>query len=101
MEITKTNENGKITLILDGWLDTAAAPALGEEIEKIDSAAEIVLDFDKVEYMASSGLRQVVATHKKAKEIGATLSVINAHTEIMSIFTLTGLDKKISIHAAK
>ncbi|MBQ0083436.1 MAG: STAS domain-containing protein [Clostridiales bacterium] len=100
MNITKTNENGKITLALDGWLDTAASPELAAAIEEIESATEIVLDFDKVEYMASSGLRQVVASHKKAKEIGAELSIINAHTEIMSIFSLTGLDKKLSIKSA-
>lgn len=99
MTITKTNENGKITLALDGWLDTAASPELAAAVEEIENATEIILDFDKVEYMASSGLRQVVASHKKAKEMGANLSVINAHTEIMSIFNLTGLDKKLSIKA--
>lgn len=101
MNITKTEENGKITLTLNGWLDTAAAPVLGEEIEKLNAATEIILDFDKVEYLSSSGLRQVVATHKKAKELDAVLTVINAHEEIMSIFTLTGLDKKISVTPAK
>lgn len=97
MTITKTNEDGKITLALDGWLDTASSPELGKEIDAIEEAKAIVLDFDKVEYIASSGLRQVVACHRKAKEIGAWFSVVNAGTEIMSIFRLTGLDKKILI----
>ena len=99
MTITKTNENGKIVIKLDGWLDTASAPELGAEIETIDCATELILDFENVEYMASAGLRQVVACSKKAKSLGAAFSVINVCTETMSIFQLTGIDKKLDIRA--
>lgn len=99
MTIEKLNNNGEITLKLDGWLDTVSSPQLGEEIEKIDNAKSIILDFEKVEYIASSGLRQVVSCHKKAKEMNAKFCVINVCEEAMNIFTLTGLDKKIEIKA--
>lgn len=99
MTIIATDNEGKITLSLDGWLDTISAPELGEEIEKIEKAEEIVLDLDKVEYIASAGLRQVIACHKKAKSIGASFAVINVGCETMSVFSLTGLDKKLNITA--
>ena len=101
MIITKANEENRITLLLEGWLDTEAAPALGEEIEKIEEAEEILLDMDKVEYMSSSGLRQIVAAYRKARELDASFSAVNVHPEIMSIFSLTGLDKKFTIKAAQ
>ena len=97
MTITKLTENGIITLSLDGWLDTLSSPELGAAVEEITEAASLVLDFENVEYIASAGLRQVVACTKKAKELGAAFSVINVGQEVMSIFTLTGLDKKIDI----
>lgn len=97
MNITKIEENGKIIFKLDGWLDALSSPQLGAEIEAIEVAKEIILDFEKVEYLASAGLRQVVSCHKKAKELGAAFSVINVGTEVMSIFVLTGLDKKLNI----
>ena len=94
----ETIKNGKeITLKLDGWLDTVSSPELGAAVDAIEEATALTLDFDKVEYIASSGLRQVVASHRKAKELGATFSVVNVGTETMSIFELTGLDKKITI----
>lgn len=99
MNITKTEQEGRITLSLEGWLDTLSSPQLGEEVESITAAESLTLDFDKVEYISSSGLRQVVASHRKAKELGAAFSVVNVCTEAMSIFTLTGLDKKMEIHA--
>lgn len=97
MTITTENNNGTITFKLDGWLDAVSSPELGAEVDKIEKAEKIIFDFEKVEYIASSGLRQVVAAHLKAKEMKAEFSVINAGTEVMSIFKLTGLDKKLSI----
>lgn len=99
MTITKTNENGKITLKPEGWLDTASSPELNAALEEIAEAREIVLDFDMVEYMASAGLRAVVAGHKKAQSIGAAFSVIHVGPEVMSIFKMTGIDKKLNVTA--
>ena len=97
MTITTLKQDDQITLQLDGWLDTLSSPELGAAVDGITAVSAIILDFDKVEYIASSGVRQVVACHRKAKELGAKFSVINVGTETMSIFQLTGLDKKITI----
>lgn len=99
MTIEKLINNDEITFKLDGWLDAISSPELDAEINKITAASAIILDFEKVEYIASSGLREVVASHRKAKELGATLSVVNVGKEAMSIFQLTGLDKKLKITA--
>ena len=97
MTITRIEENGTVTLQLDGWLDVGSSPELGAAVNEITEAAAIVLDFEKVEYIASSGLRQVVACTKKARDLDAAFSVINVGAEVMSIFQLTGLYKKIDI----
>ncbi len=99
MTITKTNENGTITLKPEGWLDTASSPMLGEAVEAVTEASALVLDFEKVEYMASAGLRQVVAAHRKAKSLNAAFSVVGVGPEVMSIFRMTGIDKKLSVKA--
>ncbi len=97
MKITTEKSPEKTVIRLDGWLDTASSPQLDEEIVKIENTDEIILDFEKVEYISSSGLREVVACHRKAKEISASLSIINVCAEVMSIFKLTGLDRKLNI----
>lgn len=99
MTIEKKVNGGEITLALDGWLDTLSSPVLGAAVDAIEAASAIILDFDKVVYISSSGLRQVVATHRKAKELGASFALVNVGTEAMSIFKLTGLDKKMSVTA--
>lgn len=97
MNIEKIVNGNKITIIPEGWLDTASSSELGKATEDISEASAIILDFDKVEYISSAGLRQVVACFKKAKELNAEFSVINAGKEVMSIFSLTGIDKKMNI----
>lgn len=99
MTITKKISGDAITFELDGWLDALSSPELGAEVDAVEKASAIVLDFDKVEFMASAGLRQVVAAHRKAKELGADFALINVGTETMSVLTLTGLDKKLDIRA--
>ena len=99
MNITQNNDNGKVTIILEGWLDHSSAPELGAVIDGIESAKEIILDFEKVEYISSAGIRQLVATHRKAKELEAEFLVVNVNSEVMSIIAITGLDKKLNITA--
>ena len=99
MTITRMEDAGTVTLKAEGWLDTVSAPILGEAVAAVETAETLVLDFEKVEYIASSGLRQVILASKKAKEIGARFRVINAGAAVMDIFSLTGIDQKLDISA--
>lgn len=99
MTITKAVENDKTIIRLAGWLDTQAAPQLKEAVAELGQVKELIFDFDEVEYMASSGLREVVSAYKKQSDDGNAFSVINVNSEIMSIFSMTKVDKKINISA--
>lgn len=97
MIISKNIDNGKATLALDGWLDTESATLLGEELEKLTDYTLLVFDFEKLEYISSSGLRQVTAAYKQAKALNAEFQIVNVCNEVMDVFKLTGLDKKFNI----
>ena len=97
MTITKTIENNTVILYVEGWLDTKASPELGKEIDALSDTGELVLDFEKLEYIASSGLREVLTAYKKMQGMNGTFSVINVGNEVMEIFKLAGFDKKLDI----
>lgn len=97
MTITKTMENNKAVLFVEGWLDTKSSPELGQEIRALSDIEELVLDFGKLEYIASSGLREVLAAYKKMQGVNGTFSVINVGSEVMEVFQLAGFDKKLDI----
>ena len=93
MNISKSVTGNQITLVLEGWLDTQAAPELESAIAEIPGDAEsLVIDMEKLEYISSSGVRQIVAAHKK---MGGNLVVHNAPQGIFSVFEATGINKKI------
>ena len=94
MTITKTIEGSEATLALDGWLDTQAAPELQTEIENLGNDVQsLVIDMKALEYISSSGVRQVVSAYKK---MNGHLTVKNVSDSIMNIFKITGIDKRIN-----
>ena len=66
MELITKKDGSNVTIEITGWLDTQTAPQLGEELAKLDdSVTSLVFDFDKLEYISSAGLRQVISAYKK------------------------------------
>ena len=97
MTITKIREENRLTLRLNGWLDTTTAGELADAVDAIETAEAIVFDFNELEYISSAGLRQVAAAAKKAKAINADFSIEGAGKDVMAVFRLTGLDKKFHV----
>ncbi len=61
MRITMTREETKPTIALEGRLDTTSAPELEKVLkESLDSVAELTLDFAKLDYISSAGLRKCI-----------------------------------------
>jgi anti-anti-sigma factor len=98
MTINKTQEDGKITFVLDGKLDTTEAPRLQEVlIPAFDEAQYIELDLSKVAYVSSAGLRVLILAQKAAKEKGASMTLKGVSDEIMKVFKMTGYDTVLTI----
>ena len=94
MKIEIAVDGSKAVIKLEGWLDTQTAPELGEAVAGLeDSVTDIVKKKEKLEYISSAGLRQIVAIYKKAK----SLVICNVSNEIMDVFKMTGFDKRLNI----
>ena len=95
MTIEKITQENTLTLNLEGWLDTQTAPQLESAISEIpDDCEKLTLDFEKLEYISSAGLRQIVAAHKKMK---GNMFIMNVPSSIMDIFKMAGFDKRLNI----
>ena len=88
IEIKKNAE--EMVLDIVGRVDTTTAPALDTTInENLAGVKNLVLDFKGVEYISSAGLRVLLSTQKKMKQIGA-MKVVNVCEEVMEVFDITG-----------
>ena len=90
MNIVKTSEGTKLTLAVEGRLDTTTAPQLETEIKNsLDGVTELVLDFEKLEYLSSAGLRVILAAQKVMNKQGSMV-VLHVNETIQEVFEVTG-----------
>ena len=90
MTITKNLDGTKLTLSLEGRLDTTTSPQLETEMHPdIDKATEVVFDLEKLAYISSAGLRVLLSAQKIMNKQGS-MTIKNVCPEIMDIFDVTG-----------
>jgi len=90
LNITKNLENDRLTIFLEGRLDTTTAPQLETALkESLDGVQELVMDFEKLEYISSAGLRVLLSAQKIMSKQGS-MKVIHVSDLIKEIFEVTG-----------
>lgn len=90
MNIVKTSEGTKVVLALEGRLDTTTAPQLEAEVKgSLTGVTELVLDFARLEYVSSAGLRVILAAQKTMNKQGS-LVICHVNETILEVFEVTG-----------
>ena len=90
MKITKNLNGTSLNIALEGRLDTTTAPDLEKELkDSLDAADALTLDFGKLDYISSAGLRVLLSAHKAmAKKNG--MKVVNVNEIVKEVFDVTG-----------
>ena len=97
MNIAKTSEGTKLTLALEGRLDTTTAPQLEAEVrDALTGVNELVLDFSQLEYLSSAGLRVILAAQKLMNKQGKMV-IHHVNEIIMEVFEVTGFSDILTI----
>lgn len=97
MEIMKTLDQLTLTIALAGRLDTSTAPALEAELSaSLTNVASLILDFEKLEYISSAGLRVLLGAQKTMSRQGS-MKVIHVNPDIMEVFEITGFCDVLTI----
>ena len=97
LNIEKTVENGCVVCALEGRLDTVTSPELEHELgAAVEGATALTLDFEKLEYISSAGLRVLLSTQKIMNRQGE-MKLIHVNDAIMDIFEVTGFSEILTI----
>lgn len=97
MTITKEQNGKDLTVAIEGRLDTITAPELETELKaSLDGVDKLTLDFSKLEYISSAGLRVLLSTQKRMNAQGS-MTVTNVNATIMEIFEVTGFNDILTI----
>ena len=90
LNINKTLEESKLTVALEGRLDTTTSPELEKSLsDSLPGVTELVMDLEKLEYISSAGLRVLLSAQKIMMKQGKMI-VRNVNATIMEILEVTG-----------
>jgi len=91
MEISKTAEEGKLSLAVMGRLETVTAPQLESEITSLsESVLDLTLDFSALEYVSSAGLRVILMAQKKMAARKGRMTLAHVNAAVKKVFDITG-----------
>lgn len=97
MKIYKNQKGAALEVALEGRLDTVTAPELEAELNaSLDGAESLVLDFGKLDYISSAGLRVLLSAHK-AMALKGGMKVTNVNEIVAEVFEVTGFADILTI----
>ena len=103
MGLNYERNNGILIILAEGRVDSANAQefqiSLANEIDESDRA--VILDFGKITYISSAGLRVILLTAKSLRRQNASLTVCSLSDPIREVFEISGFDKMIPIRDSK
>jgi len=97
LTIHQTTENKNAVFALEGRLDTTTAPDLEQALKAAFPGLQaLTLDFEKLEYISSAGLRVLLAAQKTMNKQGA-MKITHVNEMIAEIFDVTGFSDILTI----
>lgn len=104
MKIMSSESNGLLRLCFTGELDHHGAKRAITEIgEQIDSSLprDCIIDLGGLTFMDSSGIAVILKTYRRMHDIGGRTRVENVPAQPMRVLDASGLDRMVSITAAR
>ena len=98
LSITKHADGQTLTVDVSGRIDTVTSPELENGVkDSLDGITKIVLNFEQVEYISSSGLRVLLSLHKTMTAKGGELVISKPAEMVTEGFEVTGFADILTI----
>jgi len=99
MEISVTESGDVRILSFQGNLDTNTSPQAENEINGLIEAGaqKLLVNFEKLDYISSAGLRILLATAKKLKASQGDLKICSLNDTVQEVFDISGFATILSV----
>lgn len=96
MQVSLKKEGQTMVAAIQGSINSANAAEFGDLLSALPGDAErVTLDIAALDYISSAGLRVLLSLKKRCGQI--PLRILNANSEVMEIFNLTGFSEMMDI----
>jgi stage II sporulation protein AA (anti-sigma F factor antagonist) len=92
MEINEERQDGIVVVAPVGRIDSTTAEALDRHLIRLPNADDrrVVVDFGKVDYISSAGLRVMLTLAKRIREARGALAICSLEDSVWQVFELAG-----------
>ena len=95
MKIDFNKNADKLTVNLDGRLDTSTAPEFEDFLKSsLNDVNQLTLNCEKLSYVSSAGLRVLLSAQKKMK---GAMKLTSVQEIVMEVFEITGFADILTI----
>jgi anti-anti-sigma factor len=103
MDITTKEYRRAAIITVGGRIDTATSSQFEETINALIDGNQynLVMDFSDVDFLSSSGLRILVTTRKKLRDIGGDVVLASPSQRAVDSIEIAGLDKLFASYPSR
>ena len=103
MDISISESEEVRVLSFQGNLDTNTAPEAESQINGLIDAGvlKLLVNFEKLDYISSAGLRVLLATAKKLKPSGGDLKICCLNPTVQEVFDISGFSTILSVASSE
>ena len=100
MELSTSKIGAVSVLDVAGRIDSVTAKPLEEKILGLITEAPpaLVVDFAKVDYISSAGLRVLLVAAKRCKAAPCDFALCSLNAPVRQVFDISGFDSIMAIH---
>ncbi len=99
LEIDVEQVDKKIILRLEGRIDATTSPILERKMQSLlqEGHKDQILDFSKVDYLSSAGMRLLLSSSKKLKAMKGHLVIFSVQEDVMEIIKMAGFERVLTL----
>ena len=99
IDITARDE-GEITVVdIEGKMNTGASPDAEKFLNALleDGVTKILLNLENLDFIASTGLRVILATGKKLAGVSGKLAICSPNLTVMDVLKMSGFSQMFNV----
>ena len=103
MKMETTAVDSVTVVRCEGNLDTNTSVEAQETLNQLmdDGASKILIDFEKVDFVSSAGLRILLATAKRLSGSGGGLRITGLNDVVNEVFEISGFSTILDVFASE
>ncbi len=103
MEIAVRDAGDVKVVGIEGHLDTNTSPDVEAQFSQLldQGVKKILVNFEKLEYISSSGLRALLTTAKQLESTDGSLRVCSLNENVQEVFDISGFSVIFSVFGSE